>query len=114
MLVHLPVTFFCLKVLALIESFYICFRKMPNCYQRKPYRAGLSEETLKEAVSRMKAGGIGIPARAISQRIERNDCTKRVLGPEGMLCTENEKRLVHQIRNLANIGFLLTDKQFVC
>ncbi|KAJ8878449.1 hypothetical protein PR048_019027 [Dryococelus australis] len=94
---------------------------MPNCYQRKSDRARWPEGTLEEAVSRGEAGDIGkreaekyyrIPARTISRRIERNYCTRRGLGPEGKLGTENEKRFVRHIQNLSNVRFA-PDRQTV-
>lgn len=94
---------------------------MPNFYQRKSDRASWSEEALKEAIARVKAGDIGkreaekyygIPARTICRRIEKDDCKKKGLGPEGTLGAENEKRLVRHIQNLSSVGFA-PDRQTV-
>lgn len=90
---------------------------MPRKYNRKPgvpARGQWEEENLREAVTRITKGDIGIreasryygiPESTIRRRKASNSLTKTVLGPEGVFGRENEKRLAKHIKRLASSGF---------
>ena len=90
---------------------------MPRKYQRKfgaPARAQWGEDDLRQAVTRIKDGNIGIreasryygiPESTLRRRKMSGKVVKSPLGPGGVLGQDNEKRLVLHIQRLANMGF---------
>ena len=92
---------------------------MPRKYERKlgaAPRGVWEEEKLREAITRIAAGEIGIreaaryygiPESTIRRRKAANKLNKVALGPEGVFGRENEKRLVVHIKRLAAMGFPL-------
>lgn len=90
---------------------------MPRTYKRKPgvpARGQWEEENLREAITRITKGDIGIrkasryygiPESTIRRRKASNSLIKTGLGLEGVFGRENEKRLVKHIKRLASLGF---------
>ncbi|KAJ4440844.1 hypothetical protein ANN_10691 [Periplaneta americana] len=85
---------------------------MPRAYKRKPgvpARGQWEEENLREAVTRITKGDIGIreasryygiPESTVRRRKASNRLIKTALGPEGVFGKENGKRLAKHIKCL--------------
>lgn len=90
---------------------------MPTKYKRKidgPQRRQWTQESLVEALRSIKAGEMGInaaarhygiPSRTLRRRRQTGIVHAIPLGPQGILGTENEKRLVTHIQKLEKVGF---------
>lgn len=95
---------------------FVLLENMPTEYKRKPgsTRGNWSEQSLKEAITRIEAGEIGvneaaryygIPSRTLRRRKMSGNHNKLPLGPQGVLGIGNEKRMVRHIQRLEQSGF---------
>ncbi|CAH1988200.1 unnamed protein product [Acanthoscelides obtectus] len=92
---------------------------MPNVYLRRnsSNRGSWTEDNLKHAMAAVKDGlmsvrraslSFQIPRKTLERRLKHNNDKKWNLGPDSLLGTSNEMRLVRHIKNMQKSGFALT------
>ncbi|CAH1957610.1 unnamed protein product [Acanthoscelides obtectus] len=93
--------------------------QMPNMYMRKNFnnRGSRTKDNLKNAMAAVKDGLMPVRRASLSFQIRRKTLEIRLkhsndkkwkLGPDSLLGTSNEKRMVRHIKNMQKSGFSLT------
>ncbi|CAH1998542.1 unnamed protein product [Acanthoscelides obtectus] len=85
-------------------------KNMPNMYMRKNFnnRGSRTKDNLKNAMAAVKDSLMPVRRASLERRLKHNNDKKWKLGPDSLLGTSNEKRLVRHIKNMQKSGFALT------